>query len=344
MNKTQKVRGRFSGWKSLLTFALLPAFITAIVPVIYSEFTKSYYALTFTSDVSPPIKSGELFEFIFALDVHNSGSSTLHNVSIKLKLEQGTILGGSAEQLGVSQTIKRDPNIFEQVEQTLHPGESVKVALLIQSKDKMEPEIAIRSDEVGAVRNLTGDVGAEGTSWPKQVLWLFPLVYGSVIATAVLFRRTRGLEGIASYKNNVIAFVSAACGIPRLQDNLWSLSIFSNSMEFFGAADLITSEGKALPSDKRQHHVLAIECLVLTGARRKQKFSLLENLKILDPNYSQERYDKLVSDAPATLTLSSARQLIVNHTLAHSSLTGNPAEKNTKYPAPPHSQTPPFPR
>lgn len=225
-----------TSWRSVFAFALLPAVVTGVAPIAYSEYMRTRNELTYFQSNSLPIATPNGQSSVFALEVQNTGTTPLNNVLVRIEFEEGRIVGSSSKQLGALQTTKTSLRQFEQTEPVLHPAETIRVALLFEASVSQAPTVTVRSNEIlGTEREFSESKGASLLGKATSVI-LFAITYVSVLAAVLLFRRKLFKLLKPRKVPNVILFTAAICGIPRIQDKIWAASL--KGMHYFGAADL----------------------------------------------------------------------------------------------------------
>jgi hypothetical protein len=184
------------------------------------------------------------------------------------------------------------------------------IALMLTGMLEVEPEVTVQNSETKGKKVDGFQATTSSLSQFLKGFVNFALVYFSALLAYLLFRKR---NKVLSYpiEANGILFVAAVCGITRLQDRMWQKG--PKAMAIFGAADIITAEGKKLPGLDRGRFVRAIECLTLIKRTTNEEPSLLPNLQALDPNYSAEKYDALRSNTKQPTDLTTMRQVILAH-------------------------------
>jgi len=281
--------GEGRSWKPLafLGATLVPAFfagVFALIPNLFERFASPDSKISYSTIVSPPIRTGTDFSRIFSVAVLNEGSLKVTNVDATVAIPVGSIQTASLDQsAGDRPQVSTLNGGVRLTVRSMFPKEKVSITVLVASPSATSvPTVSVRSDQV--LGNVSEPSANSSSDLPKW-FFLFP-AFGAALAAPLLFftskRARQQLTGGIS-REDTISVIITYLDIPALNP----LSLVNHDMSFARLADLIfrIAQNDASMSAKC---VLALKSLLIVPMNsdsREIVVSYLEDLGIpLDEN------------------------------------------------------------
>lgn len=268
-------------WKKLFLYAIAPALIAgifAVSPKLYDEFTEPKAILEYSINRGPVIRSNGEHKSIYAIDVVNKGKKPLSKVYASIK-SQGRIEAISTyESTGLSPQTKPPVVSVE----TLHPGESFTISLMLVTKDEDNSiDFVLRSKET-----LGSEFKPADTEKNKKLdIASAVATVLSVFAMALYFMfRLKGGKSIGplmiSEKSDILFYIAATL---RFEKILNHYGISKGNVTYLRFGDMLYAAGKDGSLEDKSKAVIALKCMLLNSTMAEtSKQCIVRSIKNLE--------------------------------------------------------------
>ncbi|AFT74514.1 hypothetical protein [Alteromonas macleodii] len=268
-------------WKKVFLYAIAPALIAgvfAVSPKLYDELTEPKAVLEYSVNRGPIIRSDEAYKSIYAIDVINNGKRPLSNVHASIKSKGNIEAINTYESTGLSPKIS-SPGITVE---TLHPGESFTISLMLVTRDEDNSiDFILRSKE-----SLGSEIKPVDAKKDKKLDIASALAAGSsVFAMALYFMlRLRGSGSIGailtSEKSNILFYIAAKFGFDKILDHY---GVEDGSVTYLRFGDILYSIGENGSPEVKRKAIIALKSMLLNSTMAGiSKQCIIRNIKALE--------------------------------------------------------------
>lgn len=299
-------------WKKILFYAILPAMIAgifAVAPKLYDEFTEPKAVLEYNITKGPMLKFGADDKSIYAIDVINNGKKPLSSVYASIKTKGIIEAINTYESTGLSPVI--DKTIPSVTVETLHPGESFSISLMLVTKNgNNKLDFILRSKEA-----LGSAFKPTDTNKSKRLDIFSAIGAGASVFVMAIFLLIRGKTGSSvllniSHKSDFLYYIAAKLGLSGILDKY---GMGDQNITFLRYSDMLLSIANTGDADDRNKVILALKVMLLNSNNMAElsKNMVIRNIKILEgDNFLEDEITQLSKINESSLTFAEQREQI----------------------------------
>mgnify|MGYP001042030413 CR=1 FL=1 len=282
-------------WKKVFLYAIAPALIAgvfAVSPKLYDEFNEPKAVLEYSINRGPIIRSDEAHKSIYAIDVINNGKRPLSNVHASIKSKGNIEAINTYESTGLSPKTS-SPSVTVE---TLHPGESFTISLMLVTSDEDNSiDFILRSKE-----SLGSEIKAVDAKKDKKLNIASALAAGLSVFTMALFFMLRLRKGgsigaiLTSEKSNILFYIAAKFGFDSILDHY---GIEDGSVTYLRFGDMLYSIGKNGSPEEKCKALIALKSMLLNSTMAEtSKQCVIRNIRALEVDEFSDDELSLISE------------------------------------------------
>lgn len=297
--QAQAGRGR-----SGLTVAIIAALVAgavALVPWVYSLFTKREASLSYSVNSGPSVYSQGSFKKIMVLRVNNDGKGAVKNVFAQILLDVG-IIEQTESQLpaGLRVVENQTENKYNIAVENLNEGEKFNISFLLELPNRhVEPSFAVRADDVivGLSEDRLEDDKSKFTAIFGAGTSVIAVLIASMFMMKTLKMSTRKLKfQWDDYDNHdIMTYIFRRVSLPEMVDLVYRQG---PKLTYRGIADALYFEGLKKNKNERQPYVTALKCILLVQNIADESVNIIIwVLQKLDSSISDDEISVIRSQA-----------------------------------------------
>ncbi|HEW9975231.1 TPA: hypothetical protein VGT13_002188 [Shewanella algae] len=250
-------------WKRVILFAIVPALIAgvfAVAPKLYDEFTEPKAILEYNITKGPILKDNGEHKAIYAIQVINNGKKPLSAINALLKSSGKIGAINTYEDTGLSPKILQDPPSV--TVETLHPGESFTISLMLITPDKENKlDFVLRSKEILGTKfkptNESKNMKLDFVSGLTSAFSVF------VMAIIIMYqiRSKNSLAPFTSYKQDLLFYI---CAKLDLTEEAVKLGL-NDGITYLRYSDILYAIAIKSPSSTNKV-ICALKCVLLNSS------------------------------------------------------------------------------